>query len=154
MPAKKTPNEIKADNVEKVKDQAKITQAGIPKTDAELIAAKAADNDAKSDDRFRKAYVLKSRDWKAAQATDDGSQLHENNRLDVLQQALNAGLHAQEQAQFDGAEDQGDKSTRLNYSVLVKVASEDSKAHEAVVPSSVLKDTPGGTTVQADQKQK
>lgn len=145
-----TPNEVKASRADEVKDAVKLTQAGVPKDEGEMVAARAADNEAKSDDRFRRTFVVMDRDWKNIQASkyDDA---HEANKVALLQDALNVGLHPTEEASFDGFdEDCGYRSVGLKYSVAVRVAAlSDKPTADVVTPSNALKDKPGGTTAQS-----
>jgi hypothetical protein len=158
VPKKKavpTPNEVRADAAEQATEATKLTQAGVPTSEEQMIAARAADNDATTDDRFRRTFVVKDRDWQNVQASkyDDA---HEANKVALLQDALNVGLHPLDEATFDGAEEAGYKSVGLSYSVPVRVASlSDKPTADVVTPSNALKDMPGGTTAQStvpDQK--
>ena len=63
-------------------------------------------------------------------------QMHEANKLAVLQDALNRGLHPQEEARFDGAQDT--RGTELVYSVTVIPATSDERAAATVTPSAAL----------------
>jgi hypothetical protein len=69
--------------------------------------------------------------------------MHEANKLAVLQDALNRGLHPQEEARFDGAQDTG--GTELVYSVSVIPATSDERAAATVTPSAALS-AHGGTS--------
>jgi hypothetical protein len=78
-------------------------------------------------------------DW----SDDQHSAMHEANKVAVLQEALNRGLHPQAAARFDGARkvDGG-----LVYSVEVIPATDDERAAETVTPSKAIADQ-GGTTL-------
>ena len=145
-----TPNQAKANAADQAAEAKDLLQAGVPTTEPEMIAARAADNDSDSDDRFRRTYVVKDRDWKNVEASkyDDA---HEANKVALLQDALNVGLHPLDEATFDGIDtDCGYKSVGLKYSVPVRVAAlSDQPTEDVVTPSNALKDKPGGTTAQS-----
>jgi hypothetical protein len=151
-----TPNEVRAQVSEQATEAAKLTQAGVPKSEEEMVAARAADNDATTDDRFRRTFVLQERAWKDIDESkfDDA---HEANKVALLQDALNVGLHPTGEAVFDGLDREcGYRSVGLKYSVPVRVAAlSDKPTADVVTPSNALKDMPGGTTAQStlpDQK--
>jgi hypothetical protein len=85
-----------------------------PLTPAEEVAARSADADEKSSDKFVKVYtVLRSVD-----VTDE---THHANRLDVVRQMINLGMRVPNETSevsFDGEEDAPDgESKYLTYSV-------------------------------------
>jgi hypothetical protein len=77
-------------------------------------------------------------DWSAS----EHQAMHEANKVTVLQEALNRGLHPQATARFDGARkaDGG-----LTYSVEVIPAADDERAADAVTPSKAISDQGGST---------
>lgn len=145
-----TPNEMKATAAEQAAEAQKLTLAGVPQSEEEMVAARAADNDSSADDRFRRTYVLQERAWKDIDESkfDDA---HEANKVALLQEALNVGLHPLAEATFDGLDREvGYRSIGLKYSVPVRVAAlSDKPTADVVTPSSALKDMPGGTTAQS-----
>jgi hypothetical protein len=148
-----TPNEAQANTAATAADAAKLTMAGVPTDEGQMVAARAADNQATTDDRFRRTFVLKERDWQNVEASkyDDA---HEANKVCLLQEALNVGLHPTDTATFDGLDREvGYRSVGLKYSVPVRVAAlSDRPTADVVTPSNALKDLPGGTTAQSTVK--
>jgi hypothetical protein len=148
--AKPAPAPADEPRVESAADErVALRTAGIPTTEQEIIAARTSAIDEKTSDRYRKDYVIQARAWDEAKGTPGEEDLHHANRVDTLQQALLVGLHPQEEATFDGAEELPGKSVQLSYSVAVKPAGLDEKAHDAVTPRKALLDLPGNTTVQS-----
>jgi hypothetical protein len=113
------------------------------------IAKRSPDRIAESDDRFRKVYVLMRRDYVGV--GDEGrEQIHVRNKLDVLQTAINNGVHPRGEASFDGKEDHPDgASVILAYSVDVIPSIVDDKARETTVPYHLVKDKYEGSTSNA-----
>lgn len=67
---------------------------------------------------------------------EDGPE-HEANKLAVLQEAIQRGLHPRGDVSFDGAETQHDGVSRLlRYSVDVVPAATDSEAEQTTTPRS------------------
>jgi hypothetical protein len=148
-----TPNELKANTAEQAAVAQKLTQAGVPLDEGQMVAARAADNEATSDDRFRRTFVVQERYWQDVEDSkyDDA---HEANKVCLLQEALNVGLHPTDTATFDGLDREvGYRSIGLKYSVPVRVAAlSDKPTADVVTPSAALKDLPGGTTAQSTVK--
>lgn len=108
-----------------------------PRTAEEEIAARTADTDEKAVPRFSKVYVVKARDFTDGQ---DREPMHEANKVDMLQQALNVGLHPRGEATFDGHKPHADgQSTYLTYSVEVVPAVEDEVPARTVTPTKALR---------------
>lgn len=107
-------------------------------TDAEIVNARTQEGP--DDGRFHKAFVVMARDW------DDESGSNDANKLSVLQDALNLGLHPRGDVDYDGSEEHADgKSLYLRYSVDVIPASRDDKAADAATPAKKLNDLGGST---------
>lgn len=118
--------------------------------EAQAIAERVAP-DAPHDGRFHKRFVLPptSRIAEDNWADADGAeQLHNANKVDVLELALHRGLHPQGDVAFDGEDTLADGSVALDYSVEVREADK-VVAAETHTPSSELNDL-GGTTVTED----
>jgi hypothetical protein len=100
------------------------------------------------DDRFRRQFMVAYRDdYDDPQHAD----MHEANKLAVLSEALNAGLHPKEPAAFDGTQPTPQSgSILLNYSVAVVPAGLDADNKSTVAPRSLLLGMPGANSVVGD----
>jgi len=109
-----------------------------------------------ADGRYRKVFTVQvprvssgtvdDLDWSDSQH----DAMHEANKVAVLQEALNRGLHPQEEAQFDGplgdSSDDASGTDTLVYSVkAIPAASEGDVAAKAYTPSAALADQGGST---------
>jgi hypothetical protein len=105
----------------------------------------------KADGRYRKEYMIQVRgkvDWDDPVHTD----MHEANKLNILDAALHAGLHPKSGAIFDGEDVERSQSgsALLVYSVEVVPAGLDEDAAGTVVPRGLLLDMPGASTIVGD----
>lgn len=113
--------------------------AGAPEVE---IATRTADRTQAEDTRFRKRYVVLAEAYQPETDT-----IHARNKVATLNEAINRGLHPQEEATFDGVEPHPDGvSVYLDYSVEVVPAIVDGDAPSAVTPLKVLHDVYDGTT--------
>jgi hypothetical protein len=128
-------------------------QRGNP--DAE-IAKRSPDRERPCDDRFRKQYVVLPAKGVPGAGLDSltaDAGLHERNQLDVLQCAIQMGVHPDGEATFDGAEPHPDGvSVILRYSCAVTPASVDTTPGDTLTPFKVLTERLDGSTDNADQK--
>lgn len=138
-------------------------------TDAEIVQRRTPDVDGKplwpADGRFHRSFNVETprvtglgleddatSDWKSS----DHDAMHEANKVAVLQEALNLGLHPRSEATFDGA---GPKNAltgtvALTYSVEVVPASSETPEETAALtyhPSRALADQ-GGSTLPDDSE--
>lgn len=110
---------------------AKPALAGAPQVEN---AARTSDRTEGESDRFRKRYVVLAA---AYQPDTDG--IHARSKVEILNDAINHGLHPRGEAQFDGEEPHPDGvSLYLDYSVAVVPASVDGDANETTTPHHVL----------------
>ena len=118
---------------------AKPAQAGFPEVE---IATRTSDRTQAEDTRFRKRYVVLREAYQP-----DTDAIHARNKIEILNDAINHGLHPQGEAEFDGDEPHADGvSLYLDYSVEVRPASTDDRTPEAATPLHVLRDKYDGTT--------
>jgi len=159
-----TKPEVKADDqsvtvkgVSRFKDEDELT-------DHEIIQRRTPDTDGRepwpADGRFHRVFNIETpkvsglgleddatSDW----TSSDHDAMHEANKVGVLQEAINLGLHPRSEATFDGA---GPKNTftgtvALTYSVEVVPASSETPEETAALtfhPSKALAEQ-GGTTL-------
>ncbi len=104
----------------------------------EIVDARTSDGS--DDGRYHKTYVVLARDWNEDSDADDA------NKVAVLQEALNLGLHPRGDVAYDGAEAHPDgHSLFLRYSVEVIPAALDENPADTKTPSKKL-DELGGST--------
>jgi hypothetical protein len=156
-------------------DDQSITVKGVARfkdenelTDAEIVQRRTPDVDGKplwpADGRFHRSFNVETprvsglglendatSDWRSS----DHDAMHEANKVAVLQEALNLGLHPRSEAVFDGAgpKNQFTGTVALTYSVEVVPASseEPAEAATAFTPSKALAEQ-GGSTLPNDAK--
>jgi hypothetical protein len=110
-----------------------------------------------ADGRYRKVFTVAvprtstpGRDPEVDWSDSQHDAMHEANKVAVLQEALNRGLHPRAEAQFDGPVDQNvaeeaAASVSLVYSVEAVPAADDETAASAYTPSAALADQGGST---------
>ena len=138
-------------------------------TDAEIVQRRTPDVDGKplwpADGRFHRSFNVETprvsglgleddatSDW----SSSDHDAMHEANKVAVLNEAINLGLHPQGEAQFDGA---GPKNkltgtVALTYSVEVVPASSQTPEENAAstyTPSKAIVDQGGSTLPDESQ---
>ena len=134
-------------------------------TDAQIVQRRTPDIDGRplwpADGRFHRAFNVEtprvsSRDQADATSdwwSSDHDAMHEANKVAVLNEALNLGLHPRGEATFDGAGPKNDLTgtVALSYSVEAVPASSESPAEAATAftPSKALAEQ-GGSTLPDD----
>lgn len=107
-------------------------------SDAEVVDARTPEGS--DDGRFHKTFTVLARDW------DGNSEADDANKVAVLQDALNLGLHPRGDVSYDGSDERPDgKSLDLYYSVDVIPAGRDEVPGETKTPSEKLDDLGGST---------
>ena len=89
--------------------------------------------------RFKREFVVSGRDVAPDSASNES--FHEANKVAVLQEAINAGLHPKSAAVFVGSEDLADGvSVVFRYEVEVVDASEDADPAGTYTPGKAIDD--------------
>lgn len=124
--------------------------SGADVDDAAAEVAKRTGPNAAHDNRFRHTFVLQPTDilggdsWADAGGARD---IHEANKVALLEQGLHRGLHARGDVEFEGEAKRLDGSVELTYSVAVVPTPADASATQT--PTKELADL-GGKTVNAE----
>lgn len=123
-------------------------------SDAEMIAARTT-GDVPADERFYREFVILARDYQSG----NQEELHRANRLAVLQEAMNRGLHPKgtfADVRLELEEKLGEhalrskESIKLTYSVPVVPATRDGEPAGTLTPSRALEEL-DGTTIGQDK---
>lgn len=115
---------------------AKKTAAKKPEPEAEVEKRSA---DGSEGTRHEKDFVVLGNDL-----GDKDGPLHDPNKLAVLQEAIQRGLHPRGDVSFDGSELLGDGvSYQLRYSVEVVPAAVDGEAEKTTTPRDKIEDGEG-----------
>jgi hypothetical protein len=136
-------------------------------TDAQIVQRRTPDVDGRplwpADGRFHRSFNVETPRVSSRDQTDatsdwrssDHDAMHEANKVAVLNEALNLGLHPRGEATFDGAGPKNDLTgtVALTYSVEVVPASSETPEETAALtftPSKALAEQ-GGTTLPDDR---